>query len=166
MSNISINSMYVQCPDAKYVIVLSKKPFRSHVSGIGRDPNSWAVSEVAYVSMRDTRKTLPIHEFGHSFGGLRDEYYEINPALNGIPGDPNCITKAEALLKWAVWPDILADAQQEKWKGCGGICGSGCANLLRPTENSIMRYQLIEPYGTEFNAPCKKQILDRINARA
>lgn len=161
-----INSMYMQCPDAKYALVLSKKPFRSHAMALGRDPNSWAQPEVAYVSMRDTRSTLPVHEFGHSFGGLRDEYYEVNPALNGLIGDPNCITKEEALVKWAAWPDIIADVNQEKWKGCGGICGSNCANLLRPTENSIMRYHGVEPSGTEFNEPSKKQLIDRIYAWA
>lgn len=66
--------------------------------------------------------------------------------------------------------ETLADAQQEKWKGCGGNCDSSCAELLRPSENSVMndQYEWLEkrnePGWKAFNPPSEAQLVEKLNA--
>ncbi|MDO8537715.1 MAG: hypothetical protein Q7S21_02420, partial [archaeon] len=78
-----------------------------------------------------------LHEFGHDFGKLADEYVE--PKIGNYPRSPNCA------------PDI--STAQSWW---GGIVGAGtfygCSYVesnIRPTKNSIMRshYVLKDDYG-------------------
>ncbi|MEK6970962.1 MAG: hypothetical protein AABW68_04745 [archaeon] len=79
------------------------------------------------------QRTL-VHEFGHSFGGLADEY--DTSALITPPsfGTPNCDDNysGNACFKWS---DI-----------CTNCCIQSCGypGWYRPYENSIMRYQASE----------------------
>jgi len=175
------HALMKQCPKVKYAIVLSNNNFRSFAeySGIAFVSMSAEDRLSVETSVEDeqmNRRLVTVHEFGHSFGKLQDEYYEpCAPACGQNGGKPNCLTKEEALEAWKQWSGVLADAQQEKWKGCGGRCDSSCANMLRPTENSIMRTQNPEsfwqwilherPAGwNTFNEPSKQHIIDKINA--
>ncbi len=101
---------------------------------------------------------VAVHETGHSFGKLADEYWYDDSAYTGPePGESN-ITKLSA--------DEMA-AQQAKWHRWlgrqspdGGIVGAyegggyHGRGLNRPTENSIMR-----TLGREFNLPGREAMI-------
>jgi hypothetical protein len=53
-----------------------------------------------------------VHEFGHLFGDLKDEYTKINGI--DFPGYPNCAPSEELGNNW--WQEILPDI--ELFKGC------------------------------------------------
>ncbi|MFH1065541.1 MAG: M64 family metallopeptidase [Nanoarchaeota archaeon] len=127
----------------------------------------------AWISVGAQPENFPVvalHEFGHSFGDLRDEYYEQNAGAGERGGTPNCLSKNEALDKWKQWPEVVAEAEQEKWKSCGGICDSSCTSLLRPSENSIMKEEVewmdrhSEPGWKAFNPPSEAQIIEKLSA--
>ncbi|HII15556.1 MAG TPA: hypothetical protein HA362_04555 [Nanoarchaeota archaeon] len=172
------NSFVKQCPDSDYTIVLSKKEFRSFseiehfLSTSLRNVIFGTLGAGVYMSSADDNNfpQTALHEFGHLFGGLQDEYYEPVAGASGGIGNPNCISKEEILLHWSLWPDVLADALQGKWKGCGGPCESSkCASLLRPSENSVMNNEYTwlenrnEPGWKAFNEPSEAQIIEKLN---
>lgn len=175
----NMHALMKQCPKARYAIILSNNNFRSFgdfsgIAAVSMASQDRSSMEISVEDEEINRRLVTAHEFAHSFGKLKDEYYEPDARYEGNIGAPNCLTKDEALEAWKEWPNILADAQQERWKGCGGPCDSRCANLLRPTENSIMRQYNSEtfwqwilhdrPAGwNTFNEPCVKQLIDRIN---
>jgi hypothetical protein len=91
-----------------------------------------------------------LHEFGHSFGKLADEYVE--PQLGDRPKSPNCA------------PDILT--AQKWWAGVNDVgYYEGCSyteDNIRPTFNSIMRAHWIlkDDYG-EVNKQALLSILNK-----
>ena len=72
------------------------------------------------------------HEFGHSYGGLADEYGGNNNIYTGPePGQPN-VTKDKTCSKWSLW------------KGTNGVgCFEGGRyynrGIYRPKQNCLMR---------------------------
>ncbi|MBO8185207.1 M64 family metallopeptidase [Streptomyces spirodelae] len=101
---------------------------------------------------------LVVHESGHSFGKLADEYwYSENEHTGPEPGEPNLSTlSAEEMAarqtKWHRWlgqtsPDGGTVGTYEG----GGCCARG---VNRPTENSIMR-----TLGREFNLPGREAMI-------
>ncbi len=175
----NMHALMKQCPKARYAIILSNNNFRSFgdfsgIAAVSMASQDRSSMEISVEDEEMNRRLVTAHEFAHSFGKLKDEYYEPDARYSGNTGAPNCLPKDEALEAWKQWPQILADAQQERWKGCGGPCNSRCANLLRPNENSIMKaydsetfWQWIlhdRPAGwNTFNEPSVKQLIDRIN---
>ncbi|MFQ5620439.1 MAG: hypothetical protein ACE5FT_01190 [Candidatus Nanoarchaeia archaeon] len=129
----------IQCPQAEYTIILSTQTFRSHC-WMGPNAPPCAVS-MDY----PFRGRLFAHEFGHGFGKLKDEYYNNIKTIE-TPGKvsgpasvswPNCkLTQAEAEESWS----NLVDNDVGYFQSCGGDCGPECANYIRPTQNSVMRY--------------------------
>lgn len=174
-----MHALMKQCPKTEYAIILSNNNFRSFadlsgIAAVSMNAEDRSSLEISVEDEEMNRRLVTAHEFGHSFGKLEDEYYEPNAIYGGNIGAPNCLPKEEALEAWKEWPGILADAEQERWKGCGGPCNSRCANLLRPTENSIMRASNSESFWqwimhdrpdgwNTFNEPSIKQLTDRIN---
>ncbi len=145
------------CPEMDYRIVISKQGFRS---------NAIIESRLCLLSLREANPNLVLmHEFGHCFGGLADEYYNIRQGEEGMPIPPNCIApvgefNAEqvALIEWrrllcGEEPDCeeareFVEQAKRNWKGCGGDCDQRCRNYLRPSENSLMRDETL---STEYN---------------
>jgi hypothetical protein len=90
---------------------------------------------------------VTLHEFGHSFGGLCDEYYypdkETNSRFEGCPNcdvDPSC-------QKWKDVPDT----------GCfKGACLF--SNIYRPTEISLMA---IDNMGETSYGPVNERVLEK-----
>lgn len=92
---------------------------------------------------------IAIHELGHSFAGLADEYY----AGDVYAGERANMTRETnpALVRWKNWVNT---------EGVGiyqHCCGGQSAQWYRPHEDCLMRY-----LGRPFCAVCQEAILDRI----
>jgi hypothetical protein len=81
---------------------------------------SFAVTYGGDASSRSTVKAVAVHEFGHSFGNLCDEY-----SYGGTPGNPVCVNCRPTCGDWSAWDS-----------GCLQSCSSR-TDYYRPT-NSIM----------------------------
>jgi len=121
----------LKCPH-DYIIVLSDsfKPVRSSAKG-----------NIISINIQDNKLVL-LHEFGHVFGRLDDEYY-----LSGI--------EAENLYGTNCKHQCPSD-----WDECHTECS--LALYIRSSDDSLMRsYGKITSID-EFNAVSKKEILGRI----
>jgi len=132
-----------QCTQGDYPVILSKKSFRSYAYST----HSAYLSFGAY-SNPIGRGRLFLHEFGHAFGDLRDEYTE-----EGKPNrfsEPNCAPDVETAIQW--WGDISGT---DYFQGCSYV-----ESNIRPTFNSIMRnhHNLKDDYG----AVNKKALLNKL----
>jgi len=133
-----------ECTAGDYQIILSKRQFRSYAY----------FATDAYLSLASRSSQywgrLLLHEFGHSFGKLSDEYIEEGRAI-----------LAEYIDKYTVNCASNPTTAQLKWgniQGTGQFDGCGySANFFRPTFNSIMRahYILEDDYG-----PVNKKTLE------
>lgn len=168
-SALIIRRVAKQCAAADNIIALSKKEFMPHAE---LNSNLAFVSQKKLYAENFGKSLVVLHEFGHSFGRLRDEYHTFEAGKAGITGDPNCLRYEQAKQKWG---QELADRAKEKqWKGCGGICDNRCLDFLRPRLNSIMRNQwnnivipddpesAEEGRGDTFSEPSLRQLQEMI----
>jgi hypothetical protein len=122
---------------------MSKKSFRSYAFFSGD----------AYLSLASRPENqwgrLLLHEFGHSFGKLADEYVE--PQIGNWPRQPNCAPDITTAQKW--WSSISGAGYYE---GC-----SYTETNIRPTFNSIMRAHWI--LKDDFGEVNKQALLNIIN---
>ena len=97
-----------------------------------------------------------VHEFGHSFGGLGDEYAYGNDDpiyfSDTEPWEPNLTTKATAFIKWE---NLIKEGKAGLYEG-GGYLEKG---VWRGSENCRMRTNE-EP---EFCAVCQQALIQLIN---
>lgn len=124
-----------KCPQKDYTIVVSKKPYRSFAFFNG--PAFTSIMKEA----SENRGRLILHEFGHSFGLLRDEYTENG--MRDDPGTPNCAPNVKTAEQW--WENLRINYENlDYFQGC-----SYTEDNVRPTKNSIMRQQrhLKDDYG-------------------
>jgi len=146
------NSILKQCPNYDNAFLISKKQFRSYAS-----------SNLAFISMQNIQKKgkglLVVHEFGHSFGDLKDEYYNYLPEEEGRTGKPNCLKYDDASKLWG--KELADKAKNKGWYGCGGDCDKYCKSYLRPSSNSIMNDQA-EAEGDRFNKPSISRLQTRL----
>ncbi len=119
------------CPNDYVVVLASRGKIRDALSPV----RSSAVSNMAKINTADNDLVL-LHEFGHLFGGLGDEYvdekYYSNAGLK-IADFPNC-----------------DNADCSKWLGMNGTgCYKGCSlsGYFRPTKDSLMRSLTVADYG-------------------
>lgn len=84
-----------------------------------------------------------VHEFGHSFGGLEDEY--VDHELGGFGRrNINCFTaeSEKECLENAPWKDLVgmcfADSCDSLTVGCFEGCAGSATGVYRPTLASIM----------------------------
>lgn len=86
--------------------------------------------------------TLFVHEFGHSFAGLGDEYFDSEVAyqdmydLNVEPWEPNITTKADFGRKWQ---DMLESGEYEDSLGLFEGGGYTAKGIYRPRYDCRMR---------------------------
>lgn len=144
-----VNSMGMNCPSGDRIITLSGLDFRDFAQFGGN----------AYVSRSGDGAwfgAYAVHEFGHSFGELQDEYNQSKGNQNSgcYAGPPNCVTHSAAINTFGWTDENAAEAVSNSWRGCGGDCGNWYVNNLRPSFNSIMRYPE-ETGGDVFNPPSK-----------
>lgn len=147
-----IRELTKQCTHIDRIVVLSPGFFRSYAYKGG----------TAYLSMTglgpSEKGPLFLHEFGHAFGSLEDEYYTPRKGFFGSPGF-NCVTDYEDAV--TLWGKKIADEAVEKgYRGCGGDCDRLCSNYLRPSENSIMRHY---DAHTTYNEPCEKRLQEELD---
>lgn len=153
-----VNAMGMNCPFGDRIIILSGLKFRDFAQFGGN----------AYVSRTGDGEwfgAYAVHEFGHSFGELKDEYNQSKGKQAGgcYAGPPNCVVETAAAETYGWTDENAAEAISNNWRGCGGDCGKFYVNNLRPSFNSIMRYPE-EAGGDVFNTPSKawiQRILDR-----
>ncbi len=120
------------CPN-DYIMILVD---RSKIKDLINPVRSSAISNMEKVNTADN-KLVVIHEFGHIFGGLADEYVDEKYYENiGFDPDdyPNCDFPPEC----------------EEWKNINNTgCFQGCSleKYSRPTKNSVMRSLNTEKFG-------------------
>lgn len=104
-----------------------------------------------------TFRPVVVHEFGHSFAGLADEYFYENETLDGTyrldvePWEANITTKVDFNSKWA---DMVSDGTASLHEG-GGYLFKG---IWRPADNCRMRTNA----APEFCPVCQRAILRNI----
>lgn len=119
-----------QCPSDYIFVLIDSKEFCGTASYYAKVCNGWNLGQVG------------VHEFGHAFGGLGDEYdyqkvypqYKVQEAIY-----PNC--DVEKCPKWKSF-----------WSGC--FMGCGLSASFRPTDKGCIMYS----YTDSFDAVCKKAI--------
>jgi len=125
---------------------------------------------LASADSKRAQTEVTVHEFGHSFAGLADEYFYDNDALNGMydlknePWEPNITTLVKFGAKWKkdlpegiVIPTPLTDENKEKigvFEG-GGYLKKG---IYRPYFDCRMRTNTAKG----FCPVCLKAVEDRI----
>jgi hypothetical protein len=118
---------------------------------------------IATISSNKLARFTLVHEAGHSFAGLADEYVEEaiadNYPMNVLPYLPNVdITSDPTKIKWAKlleyknYPPQLGAFEGGYYRGHG---------IYRPEETSIMRDFSV----MSFNAPSREAIVRMIYAR-
>lgn len=118
------------------------------------------------IGSSDNAKTLEVflHEFGHSLGGLADEYYTSEVAYEAMyspdvePWEPNITTLADFDSKWK---DMLAPGTPvptpltPEYRGGVGVFEGGgysAKGIYRPSDHCMMR-DLVE-----FCPVCRREI--------
>lgn len=96
-----------------------------------------------------------LHEFGHSFGKLRDEYVEPAYVYTWIPGYPNCAATKEEALQW--WPEWN---EEELYPGCVNF------TRFRLSETSIMRTVNTEDFKLINSLHLCDKILESTGSRS
>lgn len=117
------------CPNDYIFILTDISKIKDFVMPI----RSSAISNIAHINPADNELVL-LHEFGHTFGRLADEYVDESYYKNFNEDNyPNCDS-----------------AGCEEWSSLGDGCFKGCSvsQFFRPTKESIMRnYFKSEEYG-------------------
>lgn len=93
---------------------------------------------------------ITVHEFGHAFGNLWDEY--VHPDKNQpLEYDPDI----------ELGPNVDWDGSNPKWEGTpgtGAYLGATYPNLYRPTENDCLMRTLYPDGGFKFCPVCENHL--------
>lgn len=121
----------LSCVPFEHIIVL----VNSSIYGGGGIYNQVLVSTTGHPTFRQ----VLVHEFGHSYGGLGDEYYyddayETSYPADTEPWEPNLTTKVDFEHKWA---DMLPDPTGRVGLFEGG--GYQSKGVWRPSEDCRMK---------------------------
>lgn len=116
----------------------------------GGGGGSWAV----YSAGNNAGLEIAVHEMGHQFAGLADEYGGSGVYIGGEPNAANITTDVSG-AKWEAWMGYV-DPDHPELGPIGVYEGAGGFNegLYRPTQNSKMR-NLYRP----FDAVSREQFL-------
>jgi hypothetical protein len=138
-SNI-VNVLNANFPEYDQVLILVNTPF------YGGSGGSYATT-----SLDVSSNQIAIHEIGHSFSNLADEYWA---------GDAFAIEKlnltqtaSPLLTKWKNWSGL--NGVSAYVHGTTGVS----ANWYRPHQNCMMRY-----LGSPFCSVCKEATVERIHS--
>ena len=106
--------------------------------------------QIATASLNSSSNEIAIHEMGHSFASLIDEYYAGDQySREGI----NMTAETDpALVKWKNWMDFNGIGIYQH------CCGGNSANWYRPHQNCKMRY-----LGVPFCNVCIEGTIERIH---
>ncbi len=144
---------YVSCEDYKTKILASNCPHdyiivivdRSKLADTLSPVRSSALANIAKINTADNRFVI-MHELGHTFGGLADEYVDKYYENMGFKADeyPNCDT--QGCNKW----------YGKESTGCFGGCSTNA--YFRSSETSIMKELKVHDYGALNKEIIKKKI--------
>jgi hypothetical protein len=129
-NNFKVKKVASRCPHEFIFILIDRNKFKDFINPI----RSSAVSNIANINTADEPRVL-MHEFGHSFADLADEYvdaYYSSIKFNGLEY-ANCDNNRCA-----------------KWSGTEGTrCIQGCSTsgYYRGTEDSLMRSLSADYFG-------------------
>ncbi|MBP9992758.1 MAG: peptidase M64 [Bacteroidales bacterium] len=117
-------------------------------------------------------EVVMVHEFGHSFAGLADEYYTSDVAyedyyLPGIePWEPNITNLTDFGSKWKdmVAPDtpVPTPADPEKWYGVVGVF-EGAGYMAKGCYRPYYECRMLNNTAPGFCPVCLKAINDMID---
>jgi IgA Peptidase M64. len=126
---------------------------------------------MASADSKRAQAEVTVHEFGHSFAGLADEYFYDNDALDGMynlkeePWEPNITTLVRFQIKWknslpvgTLIPTPLTDENKEKigvFEG-GGYLKKG---IYRPYFDCRMRTNTAKAFCPVCEKAVEKRIL-------
>ena len=116
-------SIASKCTSADYTLVISKNNYRSYCYF-----GTPCFNSVGNSLSKDTGRLI-LHEFGHGFAYLADEYSEDGKPKS--PREPNCAPDIETAKKW--WGNLEGNNGVSYFQGCSYVNSN-----IRPTENSIM----------------------------
>jgi len=128
---------------ADRIIILTQIRGRSNAYLFGSVRASSNINVFKKLLGYDPNKVV-VHEVGHSFFGLSDEYTESK--RGSYPGTPNCAPDIQTAQKW--WGSVEETGYYE---GCSYVKSN-----IRPTKNSIMR----DPQKTSWGPVNEKAIKD------
>lgn len=123
----------------------------------------------AVLSAHALAPSIVIHEFGHSFTGLADEYttpYPGFPACSDLGANPNCEANVTnqtnaSLVKWRSWfTSGIPIPTPAGTSGLGLFAGARylSAGMYRPTENQC----LMNALGANFCAVCRQEYVRKL----
>ena len=154
--DVAANAHY----DQIYILVNTEK------YGGGGMYNMYAIS----AADNEESQAVVVHEFGHSFAGLADEYYNSKVAYNDFfnlqeePWNPNLTTLVEFDRKWVnLIPDgipVPTPAEDQYVKTVGVYEGGGyvAKGVYRPMMDCLMHSN-----EASFCPVCQRSILQMIN---
>lgn len=121
-----------QCSMADYQLIISKRDFRSYCFFAGDCYISVGEKIDGCGKFEECEGRLVLHEFGHGFAQLADEYTETGKG--SYPKYPNCASDTIIASQW--WGDLINQGTKNigYYDGCSYTSGN-----IRPTKNSIMR---------------------------
>ncbi len=156
-------------PQADIVMLLVNDQIPGGSSGIGGTNGNSSRRPIISCSRQDAPwNDIPVHEAGHYFAGLVDEY-EYTTAFPGYqPAEAPNSTKTtnRALLKWAMWIEPTTPVPTPDSSDYDGLVGlfEGAqyqtAGWYRPKRDCKMRTLSEVPVG--FCEVCQEQILKSI----
>ena len=146
--NTALNSNFYTFGTERYLTTADMKPVADAIWETPTDAIFILVNEEKYggggiynfyaIGTSDNHRTLDvfIHEFGHSFGALADEYFDSETAyeedafycLDAEPWEPNITTMVDFDSKWKNWHDGVFEG--------GGYLPKG---IWRPADHCMMR---------------------------
>ena len=127
-------------------------------SKYGGGGGNWAV----YAGANSSAADIALHEVGHSFAGLADEYFTNGTTYTGPePGEPNA-TRSPTTGKWDRW--LGYDDPQTNIGPVGYYEGARYFQfgLYRPSQNSEMR-SLFRPFDAISRERFISRIYDRVD---
>ncbi len=162
-------SAKIAMSDGDSFFILSKKntatyaPWGGNVAFVTEGHFSWISSRFA---------SYLLHEFGHSFGDLRDEYDADLTRFFLSPAEPNCIPKIVAPWDFERLKNLVTGWRDQSGKEDKAYTQSGlvtlkkgafygCSNAkdaIRPTDTSLMR-DMVGP----FNFVSRAQLEDKLS---
>lgn len=134
IANVLANNL----PQYDQAFILINSPFYGGAGG-----------QFATSSTNESASEIAIHEIGHSFAGLSDEYY----AGDFYAGENYNMTQETNpnLVKWKNWNDENGIGIYQH------CCGGDSQSWYRPHENCKMRF-----LGAPFCSVCTERIIDKI----
>lgn len=117
------------CSIADYHVLMSKDDFNHSAFAYGQANEMYIPGIADKIEREEGAVALP-HEWGHGFGGLKDEYY--NSDGRDASGPPNCADNRSQAERW--WGEL---AQRDPAVGYYQGCAYTDTNW-RPHEQSIM----------------------------